>query len=76
MNRSILGFRNRIMHCAQVEESILFPDVEVGRKARLRRTIVDSGVRIEPGMEIGFDPEFDRARGFYVTENGITIVTK
>ena len=76
VNRSILGFRNRIMHCAQVEESILFPDGEVGRKARLRRTIVDSGVRIEPGMEIGFDPEFDRARGFYVTENGITIVTK
>lgn len=76
VNRSIVGFRTRLNSYSQVEESILFSDVEVGRKARIRRAILDSGVRIEPGMEIGFEPELDRARGFCVTENGITIVTR
>ena len=76
VNRSVLGFRCRVNSYAQVEESILFSDVEIGRKARISRAILDSGVKIEPGMEIGFDPELDRARGFYVTENGITIVTR
>ena len=76
VNRSVLGFRCRVNSYAQVEESILFSDVEIGRKARISRAILDSGVRIDPGMEIGFDPELDRARGFYVTENGITIVTR
>ncbi|MDO4574383.1 MAG: glucose-1-phosphate adenylyltransferase [Planctomycetia bacterium] len=74
VKRSILGHRCRLNSFASVEESILFSDVEIGRRAKIRRAIIDSGVHIEPGMEIGFDPELDRARGFCVTENGITLV--
>ncbi len=76
VNRSVLGFRSRVNSYAHVEESILFSDVEIGRKAKIRRAILDSGVRVDAGMEIGFDADLDRARGFCVTENGITIVTK
>lgn len=72
--RSILGYRTRVNSYAHVEESIVFSDVEIGRKARVRRAILDCGVRIEPGTEIGFDADLDRARGYHVTENGITIV--
>ncbi|MDO4583312.1 MAG: glucose-1-phosphate adenylyltransferase [Planctomycetia bacterium] len=74
VQRSILGPRTRLNSYAKVEESILFSDVEIGRRAKIRHAIIDSGVRIEPGMEIGYDADLDRARGFYVTENGITIV--
>jgi glucose-1-phosphate adenylyltransferase len=33
-------------------------------------------VHIPPGTAIGFDPEQDRARGFMVTEKGITVIAK
>ena len=52
---------------AQVEESILFEDVNVGRHARIRRAIVDKHVDIPPGTSIGYDLEEDRKR-FHVTE--------
>ena len=76
VERSILGVDVRINSYAVVEDSILFNHVDVGRHAKLRRVIIDKGVRIPPGMEIGFDPEVDRARGFTVTESGVTIIAK
>ncbi|GAB6164868.1 glucose-1-phosphate adenylyltransferase [Thermostilla marina] len=76
VRRSILGHRVRINSYASVEESILFSRVEIGRHAKIRRAIIDKGVHIPPGVEIGFDPEQDRARGFVVTESGITVIAK
>ena len=32
--------------------------------------------KFPPGIEIGYDPEQDRARGFLVTERGITVIAK
>ncbi len=76
VRRSILGHRVRINSYALVEDSILFEGVEVGRHAKIRRAIIDKRVRIPEGMEIGYDPEADRARGFLVTESGITVIAK
>jgi glucose-1-phosphate adenylyltransferase len=42
----------------------------------LRRVIVDKDVTIPEGTKIGIDPEHDRARGFVVTETGLTVVGK
>jgi len=50
--------------------------VDVGRHARLRRTIVDKGVRIPAGMTIGFDPEADAAMGLTISAAGVTVVPK
>jgi glucose-1-phosphate adenylyltransferase len=50
-------------------------EVEIGRHVRVRRAIVDKGVRIPPGTEIGFDPEADRRR-FHVSDEGIVVVPK
>jgi len=33
-------------------------------------------VRVPEGTEVGYDPEKDRARGFVVTENGVTVIAK
>jgi glucose-1-phosphate adenylyltransferase len=74
--RSILGSGVRLHSWAQVEESILMEGVDVGRHARLRRTIVDKGVRIPAGMTIGFDPEADAAMGLTISAGGVTVVPK
>jgi glucose-1-phosphate adenylyltransferase len=76
VRRSILGPNVRINSYASVEESILFEGVDIGRHARVRRAIIDKAVRIPPGAMIGFDPEHDRARGFGVTEKGVTVIAK
>ncbi|WP_263770604.1 glucose-1-phosphate adenylyltransferase [Propionivibrio soli] len=75
MNRSLLFSACRVHSYAKVNWSVLLPDVEIGRGARLSRCIVDHAVKIPPGMVIGEDPVED-ARRFRRTENGITLVTQ
>jgi len=58
-----------------VQDSVLFPRVVVGRGARLRRCIVDKGVRIPEGEVIGEDPARDAER-FTVSEGGVVVVTR
>jgi glucose-1-phosphate adenylyltransferase len=50
--------------------------VNVGRHAKIRRAIIDKGVCIPQGIEIGYDRETDLGRGFTVTEKGITVIAK
>lgn len=75
MNRSLLFSLCRVHSYARVEWSVLLPDVEIGRRARLKRCIIDHGVHVPAGMVIGEDAEED-ARRFRRTENGITLVTR
>lgn len=74
VERSILGHQVRINSYAHVEDSILFAGVNIGRHARIRRAIIDKGVHIPAGVEIGFDPKLDLARGFTVTDTGVTVI--
>ncbi len=76
VERSILGANVRINSFSQVHDSILFEGVDIGRRARVRRAIIDKGVQIPPGAQVGYDPEEDRARGFTVSDNGITVIAK
>jgi len=71
---SVIGKYVRLNSWSVVEESILFDRVTVGRHAQLKLCIIDEGVTIEDGMEIGFDHDKDRERGYHVTEDGITVV--
>jgi glucose-1-phosphate adenylyltransferase len=75
LERSVCSHQVRLHSYASVEESVLFPRVDVGRGARLRRCIVDKGVHVPPGTVIGEDPVSDRQR-FSVTENGVVVVTR
>jgi glucose-1-phosphate adenylyltransferase len=73
--RSILARGVRLHSFAVVEDSIIFPDVDIGDKAQVRRTIIDRGVRVDRGDRIGFDPEEDRKR-FFVSDSGIVILSQ
>jgi glucose-1-phosphate adenylyltransferase len=73
--RSVLSRGVRVHSYAVVEDSIIFPDVEIGEKAHVRHTIIDRGVTIKPNEKIGFDLEADRKR-FTVSDTGIVVISQ
>ncbi len=73
---SILGPQARVNSYAEIDSSILFSRVNVGRHAKIRRAIIDKEVVIPEGIEIGYDHDEDRRRGFTVTESGVVVVAK
>ncbi len=75
VRRSLLSFGVRVNSYSVVEETVVLPDVQIGRKAHVRRAIVDRGVVIPEGMVVGEDPEADAAR-FHRTPQGITLITR
>ena len=76
VERSILSPNVRVNSWADVRDSILLSNVQIGRHAKVRRAIIDKGVHVPEGMEIGYDLELDRQRGFLVTESGIVVIAK
>ena len=65
----------RVNSYVTLEDSVLLPNVNVGRHARLRKVIVDRGVSIPEGLVVGEDPIAD-ARRFTRTEGGVTLITR
>jgi len=75
VSRSLVFSNCRVNSYSQVSESVVLPDVEIGRSCRVRKAIIDRGAVLEDGMVVGEDHDADRARGFRVTDEGITLVT-
>jgi glucose-1-phosphate adenylyltransferase len=74
--RHSLLFRNvRVNSYAYVKDSVILPDVDIGRNSEIRQSIVDRGCRLPEGFSLGVDPEADLEKGFYVSEGGVTLVT-
>ncbi len=73
VERSILSPDVRVNSYSLVEDSILFDRVEVGRHAKIRRAIIDKGVKIPAGFSIGYRLE-DDAKRFTVTESGVVVI--
>jgi glucose-1-phosphate adenylyltransferase len=76
VRRSILSPRVRVNSFSQVDSSILFDGVDVGRHCRVRRAIVDKDVKIPANTTIGYDLDHDRQRGFLITEGGVVVIAK
>jgi glucose-1-phosphate adenylyltransferase len=72
---SILSPDTRVNSYSDIESSIVFSHVNIGRHCRIRRAIIDRDVHIPEGSIIGYDSENDRQR-YFVTESGITVVTR
>lgn len=74
VRRSLLFTKVRVESYAFIEDSVILPEVVVGRGAILRRCVVDKRCRIPDGLTVGSDPGLDRLR-FYVSERGVTLIT-
>jgi len=75
VRRSVLFSNVRIEMDSEVTDSVLLPNVSVGRGCKIRRAVLDKSCRIPDGMQIGFDRELDEQR-FHVIANGVVLVTR
>jgi glucose-1-phosphate adenylyltransferase len=76
VRESVLSPGVHLHSWATVERSVIMDGVDVGRRAVVRNAILDKNVHVAPGVEIGVDPDDDRARGFAVSPEGVTVVGK
>ena len=72
---SVLSQDVRVNSYSDVDSSIIFSHVNIGRHCRIRRAIIDRDVHLPEGTVIGYDPVEDKRRHF-VTPSGLTIVTR
>ncbi len=73
VRNSVLGRRVRVHAGAWIEDSVILDGCDIGRRARIRRAILDKNVHLPPDTTIGYDHEQDR-RLYHVTETGIVVV--
>lgn len=75
VTRSLLFSNVRVHSYSEVSDAVILPEVDIGENCVIRSAIIDRGSTIEPGTVIGVNKDDDKARGFRVTEKGITLVT-
>jgi glucose-1-phosphate adenylyltransferase len=75
VRNSVLSPDVRVNSYTEVDSSIIFSHVNIGRHCRIRNAIIDRDVHIPEGTVIGFDPEED-SKNYMVTDTGITVVTR
>jgi glucose-1-phosphate adenylyltransferase len=75
VKRSILSPCVRINSYCEIEESVIFDNVIIGRHSRIRKAIIDKDVYIPEKTVIGYDIEADKRR-FYVSENGVVVIPR
>ena len=73
--RSLLFTGVKMGSWSSASEAVILPYCNIGRRARLNRVIVDSGVRIPEGLVVGEDPVLDAQR-FRRTDNGVCLITR
>jgi glucose-1-phosphate adenylyltransferase len=73
---SVLSPNVKVAEGAQVDHSVILSHTSIGQNAVIHRAILDKHVTVDDDAKIGLDPEADEARGFYISEGGITVVPK
>ena len=74
VRKSVLGRGVRVHTGALVEDCVIMDNCDIGRRAKVRRAILDKNVRIPADAHVGYDLEADRARGWHVTDSGIVVI--
>jgi glucose-1-phosphate adenylyltransferase len=73
IRNSVLGRGVRIHSGALVEDSVILDNCDIGRRAKVRRAVLDKNVRVPEDATIGYDLERDRIH-HHVTESGLVVV--
>ena len=76
VSNSVLSPGVRVNSWSTVSDSVLMDNVTVGRHCQIHRAIIDKDVVIPPRTQIGLDREKDLARGWVVSDSGITVIGK
>jgi glucose-1-phosphate adenylyltransferase len=74
VRKSVLGRSVRVHTGAMVDGCVIMDNCDIGRRAKLKRAILDKNVRIPADTEVGYDLDADRERGWHVTESGIVVI--
>jgi glucose-1-phosphate adenylyltransferase len=75
VRNSVLSQDVRVNSYSEVDSSIVFSHVNIGRHCRIRRAIIDRDVHLPEGTVIGYDENEDK-RNYFVTPSGLTVVTR
>ena len=73
VRNSVIGRGVKVHAGAEVEDSVIFDNCDIGRRAKVRRAILDKNVRVPEDATIGYDLESDRSL-YQVTDSGIVVV--
>ncbi len=74
VRHSVLFSNVEVRSYSLIEDSVVLPDVVVGRHCRLKKVVLDKGCIIPEGTVIGEDLELDAQR-FEVSPDGVVLVT-
>jgi glucose-1-phosphate adenylyltransferase len=75
VRNSVLSHDVRVNSYADVESSVIFSHVNVGRHCHIRNAIIDRDCHIPDGTVIGYDPAQDK-KNYFVSAGGLTVVTR
>lgn len=75
IRNSVLSQDVRVNSYADVDSSVIFSHVNIGRHCRIRHAIIDRDVHIPDGTVIGYDPQEDK-KNYFVSSSGLTVVTR
>ena len=74
VKHSLLFSQVRVNSYTTVKDSVVMPDVNIGRHCRITKAIIEKGCQIPEGTIIGEDRAEDEKR-FYVSAGGVVLVT-
>ena len=75
INRGLLFPRVRCRSYSSLKQVVVLPDVTIDRRARIKNSVIDRGVNIPEGLEVGYDPVLD-AKRFRRSDKGICLITQ
>jgi len=74
VRHSLLFSNVRVNSYTTVNDSVILPDVDIGRNCRISGAVIDRGCHIPEGTVIGENPDLD-AKHYHVSSRGVVLVT-
>jgi glucose-1-phosphate adenylyltransferase len=74
VRKSVLGRGVHVHTGALIESCVIMDNCDIGRRAKLRRAILDKNVHIPEDTTVGYDLATDRAHGWHVTDADIVVI--
>lgn len=73
---SVLGHDVHIGEGSELNGAVIFNGTRIGQNAVINRAVIDKYCVVPDGARVGVDREEDLARGFTISDGGITVVGK